>query len=125
VAGIVREYGVFGNWLWWAFLLSGTITTFCFARLWRQSGVRTDVEFYELRYSGRPAAWLRGFRGAEPGGGGYVVQRILAARNERQAAGATLLFNVIHYAVRPWPWILKDCPVNGTSASVARLLSDS
>ena len=237
VAGIVREYGVFGNWLWWAFLLSGTVTTFCFARLWRRSGVRTDVEFYELRYSGRPAAWLRGFRaaylgilfnvlimanvtlaaikiggvllglspivsvataagitlaysmaggltgvlltdlvqfavaivgsvaaaawlvglpevgglagvvthpavvprlallpdpatvpfdafltafllplgvqwwsayypGAEPGGGGYVVQRILAARNERHAAGATLFFNVMHYAVRPWPWIL-------------------
>ena len=237
VAGIVREYGVFGNWLWWAFLLSGSVTTFFFARLWRRSGVRTDVEFYELRYSGAPAAWLRGFRaaylgvlfnvlimanvtlaaikiggvllglsplvtvataagitlaysmvggltgvlltdlvqfavamvgsaaaaaylvglpevgglaalvarpevaaqmplipdpatvpfdalltafllplgvqwwssyypGAEPGGGGYVVQRILAARDERHAAGATLLFNVMHYAVRPWPWIL-------------------
>lgn len=237
VAGIVREYGVFGNWLWWAFLLSGSVTTFFFARLWRRSGVLTDVEFYELRYSGRPAAWLRGFRaaylgilfnvlimanvtlaaikiggvllglsplvsvttaagvtlaysmaggltgvlltdlvqfgvamvgsvaaavylvglpevggiaalvshpevaprlallpdpaavpfdalltafllplgvqwwsayypGAEPGGGGYVVQRILAARDERHAAGATLFFNVMHYAVRPWPWIL-------------------
>jgi len=237
VAGIVREYGVFGNWLWWAFLLSGSVTTFFFARLWRRSGVLTDVEFYELRYSGRPAAWLRGFRaaylgilfnvlimanvtlaaikiggvllglsplvsvttaagitlaysmaggltgvlltdlvqfgvamvgsvaaavylvglpevgglaalvshpevaprlallpdparvpfdalltafllplgvqwwsayypGAEPGGGGYVVQRILAAKDERHAAGATLFFNVMHYAVRPWPWIL-------------------
>ncbi|MBM4011577.1 MAG: Na+:solute symporter [Planctomycetes bacterium] len=237
VAGIVREYGVFGNWLWWAFLLSGTVTTFFFARLWRRSGVLTDVEFYELRYSGRAAAWLRGFRaaylgilfnvlimanvtlaaikiggvllglsplvsvataagitlaysmaggltgvlltdlvqfavamagsvaaaawivglpdvgglaavvshpavaprlallpdpaavsfdalltafllplgvqwwsayypGAEPGGGGYVVQRILAAKDERHAAGAALFFNVMHYAVRPWPWIL-------------------
>ncbi|MFM8357794.1 MAG: sodium:solute symporter family protein, partial [Verrucomicrobiota bacterium] len=237
VAGIVRRDGVFGNWVWWAFLLTGTTTVFLYAKLWRRSDVLTDVEFYELRYSGKPAAFLRGFRavylglffnvvimanvtlaaikiggimlgltplqtitlaagvtvaysmvggltgvlltdlvqfiiamvgsvwaaiyvcglpqvgglgkvlahpnvagklslipdfqtvspdliltvflmpllvqwwsayypGAEPGGGGYVVQRILAARDERHAAGATLLFNLMHYALRPWPWIV-------------------
>lgn len=237
VAGIVRRDGVMGNWVWWAFLLTGTTTVFLFARLWRRSEVLTDIEFYELRYSGKPAAFLRGFRavylgvffnvlimanvtlaaikiggvllglsplqsiliastitvaysmvggltgvlitdlvqflmamvgsvwaahyivglpeigglaqlvthpdvlpklalmpdladlhkeaylavfllpllvqwwsayypGAEPGGGGYVVQRVLAAKSEGHAVGATLLFNVAHYAVRPWPWIL-------------------
>lgn len=237
VAGIVRRDGVFGNWVWWAFLLTGSLTVFFFAKLWRRSGLLTDIEFYELRYSGRAASFLRGFRaaylgiffnliimanvtlaaikigsvmlgltplqtitiagvitviysmaggltgvlltdlvqfivamagaigaavyivnlpevgglsalvqntavqskmsilpdfstvgaeallgvfilplviqwwstyypGAEPGGGGYVVQRILAAKNERHAAGATLLFNALHYALRPWPWIL-------------------
>ncbi len=237
VTGIVRRDGVFGNWVWWAFLLTGTLTVFIFAKLWRRSGLLTDIEFYELRYSGKTAAFLRGFRaaylgvffnliimanvtlaaikigsvmlgltplqtitiaglitviysmsgglegvlltdlvqfvvamagaicaaiwivnlpevggltalvsnpvvqtkmsmlpdfsttgvdtllaifilplvvqwwatyypGAEPGGGGYVVQRILAAKNERHAAGATLLFNALHYALRPWPWIL-------------------
>ncbi len=237
VANIVRQNGVSGNWVWWAFLLSGVVTVFFFARLWRRSGVMTDIEFNELRYSGEEAAVLRGFRavylgiifntiimanvtlaaikigavmfglsplqtiliasvitvvyssaggltgvlltdciqfvvavagaigaaifvvnmpeiggwttlisngnvaeklalfpdfkttpwdviaaifvipltvqwwatyypGAEPGGGGYVVQRVLAAKNERHAAGATLLFNLLHYAVRPWPWII-------------------
>lgn len=237
VTGIVRERGVFGNWAWWAFLLTGTVTTFFFAALWRRSGVLTDIEFYEFRYSGAPSAFLRGLRavtlgvifnvlvmanvtlaaikiggvmlglgplesvvvaagitlaysaaggltgvlltdlvqfaiavvgavaaavwlvnlpevgglerlvarpevaarmaivpdlataagdvvlaavvlpllllwwstyypGAEPGGGGWVVQRMLAAKDERHAAAATLLFNVMHYAVRPWPWII-------------------
>jgi Na+/proline symporter len=237
VAGIVRRDGVMGNWVWWAFLLTGTTTVFLFAKLWRRSNVLTDIEFYELRYSGKPAAFLRGFRavylgvffnvlimanvtlaaikiggvllgltpmqsiliasvvtvaysmvggltgvlltdlvqfviamvgsvwaahfivglpeigglaslvsrpevqakmamlpdfsqihseaflalfllpllvqwwsayypGAEPGGGGYVVQRVLAARSEGHAVGATLFFNVMHYALRPWPWIL-------------------
>lgn len=237
VADIVRRDGVLGNWTWWAFLLSGTTTVFLYARLWRRSGVSTDVEFYEIRYSGRPAAFLRAFRGvylglvfnvlimaavtlaaikigtvmfgwsplqtvvvaagvtlaysalggltsvlltdlvqfsmamigsvaatvyilelpevggldgllghpavrdslafwptagaahwsdlapvflvpllvqwwasyypgSEPGGGGYLVQRMLAARDEGHALGATLLFNLLHYAVRPWPWIL-------------------
>jgi len=235
VTDIVRTQGVAGNWVWWAFLLTGMTTTFIYARLWRRSGVETDVGFYELRYSGRPARFLRGFRaiylgaffnvmimasvtlaaikiggvligvspltvvlvaggvtvayamfggltgvlvtdfaqflvamlgsvlaavwaldrpevggltkllahpkvaeklsffpdfsnmdiamaifvipiavqwwsvwypGAEPGGGGYVAQRMLAAKSEGHAQAATLLFNVAHYALRPWPWIL-------------------
>jgi len=235
VAEIVRTNGVSGNWIWWAFLITGMFTCFLYARLWRRSGAMTDLEFYELRYSGRAAAFLRGFRalylgvffnimtmalvslaaikiaavmlgfspvqtlllagsvtlifstlggflgvvltdlilfaismtgailaawvalslpevnglqnllahpdvasklsfipdfsnmevalavfivplavqwwsvwypGAEPGGGGYVAQRMLAARSERDAVGAVLLFQVAHYAIRPWPWIL-------------------
>ncbi len=62
VTDIVRQKGVAGNWVWWAFLLTGMLTVFVYARLWRRSGVTTDVEFYELRYSGKPAAFLRGFR---------------------------------------------------------------
>lgn len=238
VTDIVRTDGVFGNWVWWCFLPSGMLTAFLYARLWRRSGVVTDLEFYELRYSGRAAAFLRGFRavylglifnvliianvslaaikiggvmlglqpwqsilfamiatviftslggfrgvlitdfllfivamtgafgaayfalqqpevggldglitqfqqdpvlaqklemdqavsweqwiavflipisvvwwsawypGAEPGGGGYVVQRMLSAKNENHAVGATFFFNIAHYALRPWPWIL-------------------
>jgi len=235
VTDMVRQHGVSGNWLWWAFLLTGMLTVFVYARLWKKSGVLTDIEFYELRYSGRPAAFLRGFRalylgfffnivimasvslaaikiggillnltpvqtillaclvtalysalgglmgvlvtdffqffvamagsfvaavvalrlpqvgglsgllgheavrsrlsllpdfsntpelltvlliplavqwwsvwypGAEPGGGGYIAQRMLAAKNERHATGSVLLFNAAHYALRPWPWII-------------------
>jgi Na+/proline symporter len=235
VTDIVRQNGVAGNWAWWAFLLTGMLTVFVYARLWRRSGVLTDLEFYEMRYSGREAAWLRGFRalylgvffnvmimatvslaaikigrvmfnvepittlafaavvtvaystvggfravlltdffqfiiamvgsfgaayfvlkmpevgglsglfahpnvsgklsllpdfsdsttlvplliiplavqwwsvwypGAEPGGGGYVAQRMLAAKDEKNAMGAVLLFNIAHYALRPWPWII-------------------
>lgn len=235
VTDIVRTNGVAGNWVWWAFLLTGMLTVFVYARLWRRSGVLTDIEFYELRYSGKSAAFLRGFRalylgvffnvmimaavtlaaikiggvmlglspvqtvflaglvtviysmlggltgvlltdllqftmamigsvaaayyavqhpsvgglqgllahanvqgklallpdfsnlnlavsvfimplavqwwsvwypGAEPGGGGYIAQRMLAAKNEQHALGATFLFNVAHYALRPWPWII-------------------
>ena len=235
VTDIVRNNGVAGNWLWWAFLLTGMLTVFVYANLWRRSGVVTDVEFYELRYSGRMAAFLRGFRGlylgvffnivimasvnlaaikiggvllgltpvqtlvvaaivvvtystlgglrgvlitdliqfviamigaivaaivavqrpevgglsgllsnealrgklsilpdfsntallmtvfivplavqwwsvwypgSEPGGGGYVAQRMLAARGENDAIKATFLFQAAHYALRPWPWII-------------------
>ncbi len=235
VTDIVRTGGVSGNWMWWAFLITGMCTVFFYAKLWRRSGVLTDMGFYELRYSGKPAAFLRGFRavylgvffnvmimatvtlaaikisgvllgvdkfttvlvaasitavysatsglwgvvmtdlllftismigslsaayyalqrpevgglaglvahpelqgklsllpdftdwtavsavlivplavqwwstwypGAEPGGGGYVAQRMLAARNEKEAVYSTLWFNVAHYALRPWPWIL-------------------
>ncbi|MDE2877066.1 MAG: Na+:solute symporter, partial [Gemmatimonadota bacterium] len=62
VADLVRTGGVAQNWVWWAFLITGMCTAFFYARLWRRSGALTDIEFYELRYSGRPAAFLRGFR---------------------------------------------------------------
>ena len=235
VTDIVRTNGVSGNWVWWAFLLTGMLTVFVYAKLWRRSEVLTDLEFYEMRYGGKGAAFLRGFRaiylgvffnvmimatvclagikigsvmlgltpvqtlliassvtvvysslgglkgvimtdffqftlamvatfwaaivivnlpeigglnalishpdivpkldlipdvsdkelflvvfllpiavqwwsvwypGAEPGGGGYVAQRMLSAKDENHAVWATLLFNFMHYAVRPWPWIL-------------------
>lgn len=238
VAGLVAKYGVAGNWLWWNGALTGILTVFFFARLWRRAGVLTDMEFAELRYGGQPAAILRGFRaiylaipvnliimgwvtramvtvlqitldinpwtaavlllavtavytifsglwgvvvtdtfqfvvkmigvivlavfavnsvggldsmvqqasahfgsyetafsvlpptdkawlpvstlivflsaqwwaawypGAEPGGGGYVAQRILAAKDERHGLLATLWFQIANYALRPWPWIL-------------------
>ena len=235
VTDIVRTNGVSGNWVWWAFLLTGLLTVFVYAKLWRRSNVATDMEFYELRYGGKPAHFLRWFRafylgvlfnvmamsavtlaaikigqvmlgldpvftvvfagsitvlfsavggfrgviytdfvlffvaiagavgaayylvnipevgglqallahenvsdklsilpdfsdtealigiliiplavqwwsawypGAEPGGGGYIAQRILAAKNENHAIGATFFFNIMHYALRPWPWIL-------------------
>ena len=235
VTGLVRENGVAGNWGWWAFLLTGMISAFVYAKLWRRLGVVTDIEFYERRYSGKPAAALRGFRavyigvffnimvmanvtlalikysnvlfgvspeivvlvaglitvtlsvsggllgvlvtdfflfilsmvgalfvawfavnhievgglaqmmqapelidktsffpdfsdpnqyvpilliplliqwwsawypGSEPGGGGYIAQRMLAAKDENHATGAAVFFNIAHYALRPWPWIL-------------------
>lgn len=235
VTDIVRQNGISGNWVWWAFLLTGMLTVFIYAKLWRRSNVMTDIEFYEIRYSGKAAAFLRGFRaiylglffnvmimasvtlaaikvgsvmlnltpleviliaggitviysslggllgviltdfiqfiiamigsvvaayialslpsinglqnllnnpviseklsilpdfnnyelaltvfiipltvqwwsvwypGAEPGGGGYIAQRMLAAKNEKHAMGATLFFNFAHYALRPWPWII-------------------
>ena len=235
VTDIVRTNGVSGNWVWWVFLLTGLLTVFVYAKLWRRSNVATDMEFYELRYSGKAGSFLRGFRsvylgiifnvlamagvtlaaikigaimldlsaietvlyaggvtlifstaggfrgvvytdfilfftamagsigaavylvnlpevggvssimsneaisektsmfpdlsdretlwtllvipfavqwwsswypGAEPGGGGYIAQRMLAAKNENHALGATLFFNVMHYALRPWPWII-------------------
>src|SRR5438132_5040862 len=253
VTGLVYTQGISGNWLWWAFLLSGMMTVFLFARLWRRSGLLTDVQFAEMRYSGKPAAFLRGFRavylgvlmnclilgwvtkamtsivattlgvsdnralaicvlflipftglyvalgglwgvlwtdlfqfalkmaivvagvwfavsasggmggllaklssmrlaagnnagdptsffpdfsrplsqealwtlpvltflvniglqwwafwypGAEPGGGGYIAQRIFSARDERNGLLSVLWFNIAHYAVRPWPWII-------------------
>jgi len=235
VTDIVRQNGVSGNWAWWAFLLTGMLTVFIYARLWKKSGVVTDVEFYELRYSGKIARFLRGFRaiylgllfnvmimatvslaaikiggvllglsplqtvviagtvtviysslgglkgvlitdfvqfflsiggaiiaavvslqhpkvgglsnllkhenvvdkldlfpsfsnpeifitlllipllvqwwsvwypGAEPGGGGYIAQRMFAAKNEDHSIKAVLFFNAAHYALRPWPWII-------------------
>ncbi len=235
VTDIVRSDGVYGNWVWWVMLLTGMLTVFIFSRLWRRAQLNTDLEFYELRYSGKPASFLRGFRalylgflinvfimatvslaaikisgillglspihtlliaggitviysglgglrsvlitdflqfilsiagavmaawyalehpavgglnklinhpelseklmivpdfsepsiwiplilvpfaiqwwstwypGAEPGGGGYIAQRMLSAKNENNAMGAVFLFNIAHYALRPWPWII-------------------
>ena len=239
VTQFVRDDGVVKNWAWWAFLITGMVTVFIYAQLWRRSNVMTDLEFYELRYSGKGASFLRGFRsiylgvlfnglimgsvslaaikiggvmlgttplvtivgasvfvviyaslggikgviwsdffqygiamvgavyaayvavnysdanvtvgglsgllnhesvipkldimpdfsnwmsfiplliipiavqwwavwypGAEPGGGGYIAQKMLAAKDEKNAIGATMLFNFMHYAVRPWPWII-------------------
>ncbi len=236
VTNLIRTEGVSSNWQWWAFALTGMSTVFFFARLWRRSGVLTDLEFYELRYSGKAARRVRGFRavylglffnciimasvnlaatkisgilfgfekwetlafcaviniafaatsglwgvlvidmiqfgiamtgafalayfcliqpeiggldglitkisatspetlrmipsadsgllwsimlipllvgwwstwypGAEPGGGSYIAQRMLAAKSERDALGGTLFFNFAHYVLRPWPWIL-------------------
>ena len=235
VTDLVRSGGVSQNWVWWAFVITGMCTVFFYAKLWRRSGIVTDIGFYELRYSGKPAAFLRGFRalylgvffntmimatvtlaaikiggvllgaskyqvvfiagsvtalysatsglwgvvvtdlllfviamvgsvaaawyaltlpevgglvglfshpalegklnmlpdfsdwktasmvfiipitvqwwstwypGAEPGGGGYIAQRMLASRNEAHAMKATLWFNIAHYALRPWPWII-------------------
>ncbi len=234
VTNFVRENGVANNWVWWAFLLTGMMTVFFYAKLWRRSRVLTDLEFYEIRYSGKPAAFVRGFRavylgfffncvimasvtlaaakianilfgwsrlqtvlicavvtvlfsvlsglwgvvvtdliqflmamtgsvavavyalkqesvgglsglseklspetlrfipdfgnweltlavlivpltiqwwsvwypGAEPGGGSYIAQRMLAAKDEKHSMAATLWFNVAHYSLRPWPWIL-------------------
>jgi len=244
VTGMVAKGGIAGNWLWWNFVASGMLTVFFYARLWRRSGVMTDIEFSEIRYAGRPAAFLRGFRalylgipinciilgwvnkamvdiltlvlgvtkiqalaivigmialtsfistlsglwgvlvtdvfqfvvkmsmvialavfairavggiesmktqlaaidatrgsqgsvlsfipdlnsawmpmitffvyislnwwatwypGAEPGGGGYIAQRMVCAKDEKHSLLATLWFNIAHYAIRPWPWIL-------------------
>src|SRR5882757_7689349 len=62
VTGLVARNGIAGNWVWWNFVASGMLTVFFYARLWRRSGVMTDIEFTEIRYSGKPAAFLRGFR---------------------------------------------------------------
>jgi Na+/proline symporter len=242
VTGMVARGGIAGNWLWWSFVASGMLTVFFYARLWRRCGVMTDIEFAEVRYAGKPAAFLRGFRalylgipinciilgwvnlamvkilmlalgitrlealavvlamialtsmistmsglwgvlvtdlfqfvlkmsmvtvlavvavqatggmhamktklmlldqgkngsvlnfipdldsawmpmltflvyislnwwatwypGAEPGGGGYIAQRMFSARDEKHSLLATLWFNIAHYAIRPWPWVL-------------------
>jgi len=238
VTGLVAEHGIAGNWLWWNMVMSGLLTVFFYARLWRRAGILTDVEFTEIRYGGKPAAFLRGFRalylalpinsiimgwvtlamakivasttgldkwpavlicvgitlvysllsglwgvvitdffqffiamsgaiilavfavdyaggfdilleklsrpemgsgqildffpkigsawmpfsavavylavnwwatwypGAEPGGGGYIAQRIFSAKDEKHGIFATLWFNIAHYTIRPWPWII-------------------
>src|SRR5947209_3290428 len=92
VTNIVRENGVSGNWVWWAFLLTGLLTVFFYARLWRRSGVLTDLEFYEQRYSGKPAAFVRGFRAIYLG----IIFNcfIIASVNIAAAKIANVLFNI-------------------------------
>src|SRR5438093_1034328 len=164
VAALVATKGVAGNWLWWNFVMSGMLTVFFFARLWRRAEGMTDAELAEVRYGGGPAVcavravggiavmrvklvahfggeaaalsvlpvsatagglqayawmplltlgvylsvqwWAAWYPGAEPGGGGYVAQRIFSARTERDGVLATLFFQIAHYALRPWPWIV-------------------
>src|SRR5918995_376175 len=89
VTNLVRENGVAANWAWWAFLLTGMMTVFLYARLWRRLGVLTDLEFYELRYSGAPAKWVRGFRAIYLGLFFNVV--IMAAVNLAAAKIANVL----------------------------------
>jgi len=232
---IIRKDGLSGNWVWWAFMLTGMLTVFVYSKLWVRSGATTDISFYEIRYAGKPAAFLRGFRalylgvvynlvvmatvllgaikigvvlfgvpastilivtavasvlysclsgirgtiytdffiftvvmagacavmyysiqhpavggwtklmsspevtsrlsffpdisnkeafiavflipvavqwwnvwysGSEPGGGGYIVQRMLTAKSPNHAVGGTLFFNLLNYAIRPWPWYI-------------------
>jgi len=80
VTDIVRTNGVSGNWVWWAFLVTGLLTVFVYAKLWRKSEVNTDIEFYELRYGGKPARFLRSFRAVYLG----IIFNVLAM------AGVTL-----------------------------------
>jgi len=160
VTDIVRTHGVSGNWVWWAFLLTGLLTVFVYAKLWRLGGfkgvVYTDFVLFFVAMGGAIGAayylvnipevggiealmrnenvvnklsilpdfsnkqalitlfiiplavqwWSSWYPGAEPGGGGYIAQRMLAAKDENHAIGATFFFNIMHYAIRPWPWIL-------------------
>src|SRR5438270_12075 len=140
VTGFVAKNGIAGNWLWWNFVMSGMMTVFLYARLWRRAGVMTvggidalkakitalDAAtgqagsrlafFPEMDSAWMPAIalfvylavnwWATWYPGAEPGGGGYIAQRIFSAKDEKHGLFATLWFNIAHYALRPWPWIL-------------------
>src|SRR5438105_401916 len=129
VTALVATKGVAGNWRWWNFVMSGMLTVFFFARPWRRAAVMTDVETAALSvlpvsvtstgivaYAWMPLLtlgvylsvqwWAAWYPGAEPGGGGYVAQRIFSARSERDGVLATLFFQIAHYALRPWPWIV-------------------
>jgi len=102
VAGLIYTQGIAGNWLWWAFLLSGMMTVFLFARLWRRSGLMTDVQFAEMRYSGKPAAFLRGFRAIYLGLMmnclilGWVTKAMI------DIVGTTLGPTIEHWAILNW-----------------------
>src|SRR5436305_1269539 len=117
VTDLVRTGGVSQNWVWWAFAVTGMCTVFFYAKLWRRSAAVGRLSLLPDFSDWSTAAavllvplavqwWSTWYPGAEPGGGGYVAQRMLAAPTERDAMRTTLLFNVLHYAVRPWPWII-------------------
>src|SRR5579872_5772226 len=99
VANIVRNDGVAGNWVWWAFTLTGVATVFFFARLWRRSGVMTDLEFYEVRYSGKAASFVRGFRAVYLGF--FFNIMIIASVNLAAAKIASILFGLPEYVTLP------------------------
>ena len=102
VTNLVRENGVANNWVWWAFLLTGMSTVFFYARLWRRSGVLTDLEFYEIRYAGTPAALVRAFRAVYLGLFFNLV--IMATVNLAAAKIANVLLGWPMWPGRPWPY---------------------
>ena len=99
VTDIVRTNGVSGNWVWWAFLLTGLLTVFVYAKLWRKSNVTTDIEFYELRYGGKPAKFLRGFRAIYLG----IIFNILAMSAVTLAA---IKIGSIMLGLEPWQTVV-------------------
>ena len=99
VTDLVRTGGVSQNWLWWAFLITGMCTVFFYAKLWRRSGILTDIGFYELRYSGKPAAFLRGFRSALRTTAGRTLLSVGALRGTRAGRCLTARHTTVHSAV--------------------------
>ncbi|HPO31182.1 MAG TPA: Na+:solute symporter, partial [Candidatus Hydrogenedentes bacterium] len=114
VTDIVRRDGVAGNWAWWAFLLTGMLTVFVYARLWRRSGVLTDIEFYELRYSGRSAAFLRGFRALYLG----VFFNVVVMASVTLAA---IKISSVLFRLRPLETVLLACVITVVYSSLGGL----
>src|SRR5439155_1313462 len=131
VAGFVARNGIAGNWIWWNAALGSMLTVFFFARLWRRAGMRAKLPASTFEFIPRvgsaatdsmgpalalPLAaffafvgvqwWASWYPGQEPGGGGYIAQRMMSARDERHSFFATLWFTIAHYCLRPWPWII-------------------
>ena len=104
VAGIVYSQGIAGNWIWWAFLLSGMMTVFFFARLWRRSGLMTDVQFAEMRYAGKPAAFLRGFRAVYLG---LLMNCLILGWVTR--AMTSIVSTTMGPTMAGWPWLTGVC----------------
>ena len=104
VTDLVRQNGVSSNWLWWSFLITGMLTVFIYAKLWRRSGIITDIEFYELRYGGKPAAFLRGFRALYLG----LVFNILIMGSVSLAA---IKFGEIVFNIPGWLTLLIACSI--------------
>src|SRR5487761_981476 len=101
VAGLVYTQGIAGNWIWWALLLSGMMTVFLFAKLWRRSGLMTDVQFAEMRYAGKPAAFLRGFRAIYLG----LLMNCLILGWVTKAM-ITIIGTTLEPTIRMWPWLI-------------------